>query len=888
MTLTVNDPDYGDTVEITNYRVDNHCALIRTTGGTSLSNGIVVKPGTGEGNEVTGWATNFIVNQQLAHGVFTGNPSLCQARVVIEIRDRIGDAGDTQNTVTCSANFTVRNEAPQLGAVEMYDRDPVSSLRRAGNQVNGSPTVWLSSQDFAQRPQQCTTAVDINGNPTTTCATQTPIVTKTNPFEFFFTVSDANGSNDINYAGIWLQRNDLPGGGNAPIYPVTASSSRRSFTAMYSDYSDRFIANGFHWITRADHNANLATGTNRLSGVRLGGGGSGNSSSSFRTSLYRGWQSVGFPDCLETSYGCQTSNVPVVSQGVFNGTSGTADAYLWDVVATSNNYICYDNSMHPRVSSGCDNSCAACVRRAQTNPVQQLNATTIRFGFEIQINEPLLEGRYAILLMADDKVGVSLNAGPQWASFTQNGAYCTNCGANQFALGVDKSFPTYTTRFREGIGDEIYADVANIADNLSGYAGLYRIVYFKQDPTGVRTFLTNATGTCQFNGQQNCYAGPTPQSGFTFLGYGVRGADVVRAFVCLYDVAGNGGCRPDDMNPAFVAQDNWMKTSMGTVYSNLNASSNAAFQVQVPSNPPNVDITNTLAGDLLYAPYNDQQNTILSGAYITAATAPGVTGGNNNRQAGVNNNYRALSASNHFNVTGIIDNVGTRYGNSGWYARTLSLANYNCPILKQAGTTLPSGFNSACQEFTGGTLATLDQIENTQVKNKIITLNLPSGSRTRTTKDYNCSNNNLIFIASGHLEWVRQLRKNTANVTPDACVFVIAAGATLTIGDEPDNQYAPDVDRFHAGVIADGSFVTELGARGSNGKFDQLQIHGFVFSARTAPRFERDLIFSVNKQLPSELLVYDPVIIDSMRPLLGTSQYSEFRCGTSSHPVCTD
>jgi hypothetical protein len=131
MTLSVSDSDYGDTVEITGYRVENHCALIRTTGGTSLSNGIVVKPGTAQGNEISSFSTNFVVNQQIAHGVFTGNPSLCQARVVIEVRDRIGEAGDTQDVAQCTANFTVRNEAPQLGAVEMYDRDPVTSLRRS-------------------------------------------------------------------------------------------------------------------------------------------------------------------------------------------------------------------------------------------------------------------------------------------------------------------------------------------------------------------------------------------------------------------------------------------------------------------------------------------------------------------------------------------------------------------------------------------------------------------------------------------------------------------------------------------------------------------------------------------------------------------------------------
>lgn len=889
MNLTVTDADYGDTVEITGYRVENHCALIRTTGGASLSNGIVVKLGS-DSPGYTMQNNQFVINQQIAHGVYTGNPSLCQARVVIEIRDRIGEAGDTQDIAQCSATFTVRNEAPQLTGVELYDRDPVNSLRRPGNLVNGSAAVWVSSQDFNARPAQCNSPVDVDGNPPTDCDPETPIVTKTNPFEFFFTVRDGNGARDINYGGIWLQRSDIPNGANAPVYPVVSGGSRTSITAMYSDYSDRFISNGFHWITRADLNANLATGTNRFSGMRIGGSGTGNSSSPFRSSLYREWQIAGFPDCLETSYGCQTSNIPPSSQGGFGGNAGNYHDYLWDVVSNTNNYICYDNSLSPRVTSTCDNSCAACIRRSQTNAIQQVDNNTVKFGFEIQANETLGEGRYSILLMADDKVGVGLNAGPQWGAFTRNGAYCTNCGANQFVLGIDKSFPTYTTRFREGIGDEIYADVANITDNLSGYAGLYRIIYYKQDPEGIRTFLTNAGLNCQYNGQQNCYTGPTPQSGFTFLGYGVRGKDIVHAYVCLYDVAGNGGCRRDDMNPEFVAQANWMKTSMGSIYSNVSSSSASAFSVQMPSNPPNTD--QSLADDILYAPYfnsNLHDYSFTNSAYISAAIAPGISGGQQNQQGGVQGFYRRLDAAHLFNRTGIIDNSGTRIGSGGWYARILSIANYNCPGLRNLGTTSELGVNNRCHTFTESSASMLQgRLGDASSQNKIIILNLPNGIQNVNT-DLTCRNTNIIFIASGTLAINGQLRKSRAGLASDACVFVVNEGATLQIGDLPESQSlagTTEIDRFEAGVIADGNFITELGTRGSNGKFDQLQIHGFVYAAKTTPLFLRDLVFSENRQLPSEWIIYDAQMNDALRSLLGVSRYSDLRCGASSHPVC--
>jgi hypothetical protein len=48
------------------------------------------------------------------------------------------------------------------------------------------------------------------------------------------------------------------------------------------------------------------------------------------------------------------------------------------------------------------------------------------------------------------------------------------------------------------------------------------------------------------------------------------------------------------------------------------------------------------------------------------------------------------------------------------------------------------------------------------------------------------------------------------------------------------------------------------------------------------------LVFSENRQLPSEWIIYDAQVNEGLRKLLGVSRYSELKCGASSHPVCEE
>jgi hypothetical protein len=159
-----------------------------------------------------------------------------------------------------------------------------------------------------------------------------------------------------------------------------------------------------------------------------------------------------------------------------------------------------------------------------------------------------------------------------------------------------------------------------------------------------------------------------------------------------------------------------------------------------------------------------------------------------------------------------------------------------------------------------------------------------------------CRNNTLIFVPTGiNVAISSQLVKATGT---DNCVFVIADGGKLSILDNETQQFEKDnspstekdvdIDIFQASIIAEGTFETVKGNKGADEKFDQLQIHGFVFSRKTTPKLGRDLVFSENTKYPSEWLFYDSTVLHNLRDILGTTKYIELKCGTSAHPVCSD
>jgi hypothetical protein len=906
ITLSVQDKDYGDTVQLSGYSVSNYCAKILTTGGTEPQN-LVVKAGSDNPNDTTA-SVVFNVDHINAHGIFTPDPtannpfrSLCNSTITFEITDVKGDELDATTTRQCSASFRVVNDAPELASnVEIYDLDPVTNVRTSGNLVNGN-AIYVASSNVNERPNYCSDPLNAN---TLECAgAKSPVKTRTNPFDVVYTVRDDNGLKDINYASLWLQKN------GEPNYPVqTGGGRRKSVQGIFSDYrttelNNRFEDdNRFHWITRADFNTNLLTASNPNSnffGIRTGLTGTGSyvASKRFQVSTFQQWQAQGFPDCLDKSNKCKfPNNVPNSSQALLSTDRNDRGNYTWDVTADtpfnkSQKWVCYDTDLTTKLVDNCDGTCAACIRRSPSsasNGVEQVDANTLRFRFQLQVNDRMLEGNYSLRLTADDKVGSRLNnSSNEWVAVRRNGVVCAagNCAnGNNLDIYLDKTAPDATISFQQGTGDELRAVVTGLNDFTegSGVAGKYGLVMMRQTEAGTKEFLKTRTG-CTLDGSANsvnCAAAGIAE-GYTFSGVGLQGGDIVSAYVCIYDRAGNGACKKDKYQ-AYTVQDNWVKTSLGTIYSNSQVGSNRALKVQLPSAPNDrskAAKTGVNQPSLTYNSYVDQKYTLLTGMFITGAQAAGVQGGNSDQfPSGFQGAYRNLTSNSWLRV-GITDTTSV----TDWYARTLALANFNCPNL-----------GSNCVRFTAGDKNQFAaQLADASAAFKIITVN---ANMTIDFATISCRNNTLIFVPTGiNVAISSQLVKATGT---DNCVFVIADGGKLSILDNETQQFEKDnspstekdvdIDIFQASIIAEGTFETVKGNKGADEKFDQLQIHGFVFSRKTTPKLGRDLVFSENTKYPSEWLFYDSTVLHNLRDILGTTKYIELKCGTSAHPVCSD
>jgi hypothetical protein len=893
-------------IQISGYSVSNYCAKILTTGGTEPQN-LTVKAGSNTPGDTSASVT-LNVDHLNAHGIFTPAPnqnnpyrSICDATVTIEITDLKGDASDSTVTRQCSASFRVINDAPEQGSTfEIYDNEPEAAARTGGNLISGNK-IYVASSPISERPSYCSNP--LNSANLECTGSKTPVKTRTNPFEAVLTVRDDNGLKDINYATIWLQKN------GEPEYPVqTAGGRRRSVQGIFSDYRNtelNSLANDLnknHWLTRADINTNLLSPNTNFYGIRFNSDGTGsyNVARRFQTSSFQDWQAQGFPDCLDTANKCKTPNrVPLVSRNIFTTDRSVKSNYTWDVTEDnafnkSQRWVCYDTNLTTRLVDNCDGTCAACIRRTPGtgSGVSQVDANTLKFRFQIQVNDRMLEGNYSLRVTADDKVGSRLNnMTNEWGAVRSNGNICAgNCAnGNNLDIIVDKTPPDLTVSFEQGTGDELTAVVTGLNDSTegSGVAGKYGLVMMRQTESGTREFL-KTSGGCALDGSANsvnCAAAGIVE-GYRFSGAGLQGGDIVSAYVCIYDNAGNGACKKDKYQ-AYTVQDNWVKTSLGTVYSSTGSSNNAAFKLQIPSAPNDRSKAAKMGMNqpsLVYGNYSIQRYTLLTGMFITGAQAAGVQGGNSDQfPSGFDTAYRNL-ISNPWIKTTITDTTTV----SDWYARTLALANFNCPNL---GTD--------CVRFTA---ANRDQfaahLSDSSAKYKIITLQSSmvgtQGGINQST--VSCRNNSLIFVPSGiNIEISSQLIKATGI---DNCIFIVADGGKLAILDNetqefekdntPSTEKDVDIDLFQASIIAEGTFETVKGTKGADNKFDQLQIHGFVFSRRNTPKLGRDLVFSENTKYPSEWLFYDSSVLENLRGIVGATKFMELKCGTSAHPVCSD
>ncbi|MFZ2189789.1 MAG: hypothetical protein WAV48_03350, partial [Candidatus Magasanikiibacteriota bacterium] len=351
------------------------------------------------------------------------------------------------------------------------------------------------------------------------------------------------------------------------------------------------------------------------------------------------------------------------------------------------------------------------------------------------------------------------------------------------------------------------------------------------------------------------------------------GEEIV-AGLCVYDRAGNMTCGRNREPYLFLGP--WVKTSFGDIYSTQGGQ--LPFTQTIPTEDATInahDNTRTV-----YSPFGTQSFTVGTGLFMTSGSAAqgiGINGGHisagSNAQLGFGSNYRDGTSS-KYNIFGF-----TPFSPGNEYERLRASAILNCELMNAATTE-----SVPCQ--SSGSLATIGAKQfNILYLNNVGVVN----------NSILCTNTNVMFV-TGALDIRGNVLK--ANTSTSGCIFVLANGASLTIGDTPsdiprvsagDGKTAPTIDKFEAAIVANAgaSVIIPKGARGATTKStDRLEIRGWVFSSNTLPQFKRDLAPVDNKRYPSEYIIYDAKLLDLFRPILGVEKTVDLTCGTSGHVLC--
>ena len=910
--LTINDADYGDNVKVTGVKIVDgagklkSCVKVKTTGGGSLEQAIV-KVGSNNPSDTT-QITPFILDASESHGIFdnSSGQSVCSGTIELTLADEDMDGGgnDVSSSVTCSMNITVTNQAPQLTDVTLYDKDPATTLRQSGDLIDGT-TVNVGSPLVQKRATTCTAALPLTDPIACAGANLSPFATKRNPLQLEFTVNDPNGADDIMQAGIWIQR--IAQSGAAPTLPVVDTTARNSFQALYSEKESSLFddfENRYYFVSRACLAASCAPrnifGSNKQifsglaliteQGARVANNGNV-SDSPYRFSSYREWQKVGYPDCLDTPAGCTQTQVPANSQFGANSDKAQAYNYDWSIAADDTHLLCYpSNSTTPVVVMStvpivCPAGCAACIKKEGIAPVTgSTTALTFKFGVYFNDkegtagNQGMEAGNYAIFLSALDKVGVPLanvtgKGDEGWIRFDRFGTICTGatCPNGDFVLNYDPIAPVVSSvTWQPGAGNDVNATI-NVTENTggSGVAGLTTGFMARQEvldgePLGERTWAKRSDGVTDFNGAN--YQITTTSTSIILNGKGIQPGEEVVTGACVYDKAGNMGCGKNLVDYTFLGP--WLKTSLGDVYSNRTGEDTEAFQQTLPTADDHT------AGDsALYLPFKDQLDTVATGLLISGVHNFGLSGGylvgGVNKPLGFEDEYRTVDIS----AVNIADERPNMPGLE--YDRLRASALKNCDI----SNTLAA---NTCVNNTDITSASVD------VPYKVITIS------NANVNNIVCKQSNVIFVTG-----LLVINGNVTKAdTSSACLFVIAGTGTLQVLDTPsdtrgplgaDGKGTPTVDIFEGAVVAgeNATVIFSKGTRGATTKStDRLKIHGWVYTASKLPQFLRVLAPVDNRRFPSEWVVYDATLLDSLRYLLGTEKTVDLTCGTSNHVLC--
>jgi hypothetical protein len=908
--LTVTDRDYGDTVQITGTRTIsgstvNSCVKVTALGGGDIVN-LTVKTGSNDPANIT-QKTTLLADPRGLHGVYenVGGVSKCEGKLEVEIRDIDSDGPegpDVSDTVKCSIDISITNNAPQLTNVNIYDKDRltgVSGIPEAGDLFDGRGSLIVGSP-ITRTPTQevrasiCNNALNKSSVPII-CTAGDELFSasysrKRNPFIVEFTVNDANGRGDIMQAGLWIQQ--IEHNANVATLPLIGTGERKSIQAMYSEKENMQVAQGnsrWNFISRAC--IGTACGPRELQssskllfstlgyisslGSTVASNGNVKQGSTAWAST-KDWQKVGFPDCLDTTGGCKDSNVPTIAKSnapVAGGVNSWSN-YEWSVAADDTHLICYkSNSAVPSViaqPSGdiCPANCAACAKKLG---VSEVNENALRFSFQVYFNDRdggdgMKDGNYAIFVSALDKVSAPLNNvtgkgnDDGWTRFTRTGAVCTGatCPSGEgFTLVYDSTPPDVTVTIAAAASGETVTTTTKATDSTTAVAGLTNRYVALRAASDEITWAQKMDGT-PFDGADD-HVIISPSATTVSVEADAKGLVAnanIFAGACAYDRAGNMKCASSP--ESFTFMGSWLKTSYGDVYSKQGVA------LTLPSN----DATVTDKTSTVNSPYNQQIYTFATGIYLSSSSNEdkllgGYKSGSILFPLGFAGNYRLSSNTEPFNLFSYVPNMP---GNE--YTRLKAIASLNCDLLNSTSTT-----GKKCDNSVSNSINTDDYT--------ILTI---SGDTDWQTQVLNCQKVNAIFVASG------TLKVGTATSSSGgACLFVVNSGASMEIYDtSPQGRAAGNLqaDLFTGGIVSDGGVVKIIKSTYAGTDVDYLKLTGFVYSTSNSPQFLRSLATADISKYPSEWLLYDATLLDSLRPLLGLEKTADLTCGTTGHILC--
>ncbi len=538
--LTVTDKDYGDTVQITSVRVVDdagilrNCANFSAQSGTSLQN-LTVKPGSNTPGDMTGTVT-INEDHQTAHGLYVdvNGVSTCSGFIEVEIRDLDldGTGPDISETATCRMSMTVTNEAPTISDVQIYDRDPLVAERQEGNLLNQygvNNPLYIGSSWDERRVTTCANPLSLS-NPGF-CDSTVPHVTRRNPFEVSFTVTDNNGVTDLKELGVVLKRNsdqpavlgatssdtdagslgELTGAATTPgtndsimisesLRTMAASliGHRRNFTVGGREYFNDEACLGAGCQNYLLGNAGVQLGLTLISQKGPNVGMNGNiSDSPYKSSGYRNWLSYGFPDCLGSLTGCTVGNIPIAARTVASSESKIASNYDWSIAADNSHMLCMPTSSNTTYvipkSDDCPANCAACISREDVTQIGTSNS--VRATFKIFMNDKneagagMMNGRYTLYVGAQDKVGGTAYGNKYWKPVSNaSGVLPIIYDTNPPAIDLNITAPSASnnTVIMQGT-------ISDLVSGIGGVTTRYMLREHYDTPeaiTGDRFFLT--------------------------------------------------------------------------------------------------------------------------------------------------------------------------------------------------------------------------------------------------------------------------------------------------------------------------------------------------------------------------------------------------------------